>query len=126
MSGGDNGRGKNQMKVIQAVIEKATTGTTIISNYSGILSSLEGMFKTSLSMDDISQLVKMQLSDMASWNVKSFAVTGTGGSEKTYSAPGDYAYVMYPNEDVVAYAGELVERVIAGEILTQEDITLPE
>ena len=125
VSGGDNGRGKNQMKVIQAVIEKATTGTTIISNYSGILSSLEGMFKTSLSMDDISQLVKMQLSDMASWNVKSFAVTGTGGSEKTYSAPGDYAYVMYPDEDVVAYAGELVERVIAGEILTQEDITLP-
>ena len=114
------------MKVIQAVIEKATTGTTIISNYSGILLSLEGMFKTSLSMDDISQLVKMQLSDMASWNVKSFAVTGTGGSEKTYSAPGNYAYVMYPDEDVVAYASELVERVIAGEILTQEDITLPE
>lgn len=126
VSGGDNGRGKNQMKVVEALIGKLTNGTTIISNYSAILKSLEGMFKTSISTDEISMLVKMQLEDMASWNVQSFAVTGTGGSEKTYSAPGVYAYVMHPNETVVAYAGELADRVIAGEILTAEDMTVPE
>ena len=126
VSGGDNGRGKNQMKVITALIEKMTNGTTIISKYADILDSLEGMFKTSLTMDDISMLVKMQLSDMASWNVQSFAVTGTGGHEKTYSIPGQNAYVMYPNEDVVAYAGELVDRILAGEILTEDDMTVPQ
>ena len=31
VSGGDNGRGKNQMKIVKAVIEKLTNGTTIIS-----------------------------------------------------------------------------------------------
>ena len=126
VSGGDNGRGKNQMKVITALIEKMTSGTTIISKYADILDSLEGMFKTSLTMDDISMLVKMQLNDMASWNVQSFAVTGTGGNEKTYSIPGQSAYVMYPNEDTVEYASELVNRVLAGEILTEDDMTVPE
>ena len=32
LAGGDNARGKNQMKVIKAVIEKATSGTTILTN----------------------------------------------------------------------------------------------
>lgn len=125
VSGGDNGRGKNQMKMVKAVIEKLTTGTTIISNYSSILGSLGGMFSTSMEMDDISLLVKMQLSDMASWNIQSFAVTGVGGSEKTYSIPGEYAYVMYEDENSTAYAAELAARVIAGEILTDEDMKLP-
>ena len=125
VSGGDNGRGKNQMKVIKAVIEKMTTGTTIISKYSAILDSLEGMFTTSMSMEDISKLVKMQLGDMATWNIQSFATTGVGGSEKTYSAPGNYAYVMYQDENVVKYAGKLVQRVLDGEILTQEDMVVP-
>ena len=126
VSGGDNGRGKNQMKVITAVIKKMTTGTTIISNYSAIMSSLEGMFSTNLQTSDISMLVKMQLSDLAAWDVYSYAVVGTGGSEKTYSAPGHTAYVMYPNEKSVEHASELIKRVISGELLTQEDMTLPE
>ncbi len=125
VKGGDNGRGKNQMKVISAIIQKMTSGTTIISKYSSILKSLEGMFKTSVSMDDISLLVKMQLDDMASWNVQSYAVTGTGGRAASYSSPGHKAYVMYPDKDVVAHASELAQKVLNGETLTEEDMVPP-
>ena len=124
VQGGDNGRGKNQMKVISALIDKMTSGTTVISKYSAILKSLSGMFKTSVSTEEISLLVKMQLDDMASWNIKSYAVTGKGGSEKNYSSPGHKAYVMYPNEKEVAHAATLVDRVLAGEILTAADMKL--
>ena len=123
VSGGDNGRGKNQMKMVKAVIEKLTSGTTIISNYSSILGSLGGMFSTSMSMEDISLLVKMQLSDMAQWNIQSYAVTGVGGSERTYSA-GTYAYVMHEDERSTAHAAELAQRVINGEILTEADMKI--
>lgn len=126
VSGGDNGRGKNQMKVIKAVIEKMSNSTTLISNYSNILNSLEGMFTTNFQSKEISELVKMQLGDMATWNIQSFAVIGVGGSEKTYSAPGANAYVMWPNEDVVKYAGELIQKVLNGETLTEEDVKLPQ
>ena len=125
VSGGDNGRGKNQMRVITAIINKATSGTTIISNYTEILASLDGVFKTSVPMEDISALVKMQLDDMATWNIKSFAVTGTGGSEKTYSSPGHRSYVMHPHKYMVNHAKKLAQMVIDGQVLTAEDMKAP-
>ena len=123
LAGGDNARGQNQMKVIKAVIGKMTSGTTIISNYSEIMASLEGMFATSLPMDEISSLVKMQLGDMAQWNVQSFAVTGYNGSDYTYSAPGTKLYVMYPNEEDVAKAQALIDTVFMDGILTEADVS---
>ena len=124
LAGGDNARGQNQMKVIKAVIAKATSGTTIISNYTDIMASLEGMFATSMPMSEISSLVKMQLGDMAQWDVKSFAVTGFDGSEYTYSAPGARAYVMYPNEEMVAKAANIIDRIFADEIITDADLAV--
>ncbi|MBQ8237275.1 MAG: LCP family protein [Oscillospiraceae bacterium] len=123
LPGGDNARGRNQMKVIKAVIGKMTSGTTILSNYSGIMESLEGMFATSLTSDDISELVKMQLKDMAQWNISSFAVTGSDGSEITYSMPGTKVYVMHPDETMVNHGAALVDRILAGETLTEADMT---
>lgn len=122
---GDNDRGKNQMKVIQAVIDKITSGATLISGYSDILKSMEGMFVTSVSMDDISKLVRMQLSDMAQWEIHSFAVTGFGDTQRTYSMPGTGAYVMHPDEKSVAYASELMQKVLDGEILQDSDMQMP-
>ncbi len=125
VSGGDNGRGRNQMKVITAVIQKLSSSTTIISKYSDILKSLEGMFVTDFTSEEISSLVKMQLRDAASWNVQSFAVTGSGDMQETYSAPGQKLWVMRPNTDVVAYASTLVGKVMNGETLTADDMVMP-
>lgn len=125
VSGGDNGRGRNQMKVITAVIEKMTTSSTLIANYAEILGSMEGMFATSFRMEEISNLVKMQLNDMATWNVQSFAVTGRGDSQETYSAPGELLYVMWPNEAAVDHASNLIQKVIDGDKLTEEDMQIP-
>ena len=123
VKGGDNGRGKNQMKVIKALIEKLTTGTTVISKYSEILDSLSGMFTTDISTAEITAFVKMQLDDMATWNIQTFAVTGSGATEKNYS--GSRAYVMKPHEHVVAHASTLVNKVLNGETLTEEDMKAP-
>ena len=125
LSGGDNARGKNQMKVIQAVVDKMTSSTTLISNYSDILKSVEGVLATNFRSDEISALVKMQLTDMTKWDMQSFAVTGTGGYGETYSAPGEELYVMHPNQATVDYASALIERVLKGETLTAEDMKMP-
>lgn len=123
VKGGDNGRGKNQMKVIQALIEKLTTGTTVISKYSEILDSLSGMFTTDITTAEITAFVKMQLDDMATWDIQTFAVTGSGATEKNYS--GSRAYVMKPHEHVVAHASTLVNKVLNGEALTEDDLKVP-
>lgn len=120
-TGGDNGRGQNQMKVITAIIDKLSAGT-VLTNYSDILDSLQGMFVTDMSTKDINTLVKMQLKDRTSWNIHSYAVTGSDGSSTTYSIPKANAYVMYPNEDTVEKATELMEKVLNGETLTDADL----
>ncbi len=122
---GDNARGRHQMQAIEAIIEKVSSGTTVLSRYSEILDSMEGMFSTDMSSEDIASLVRMQLSEPASWNVKSFAVTGKGGSQTTYSIPSKRSYVMYPDETQIAYAKLLIDKVKDGVILTEEDMVVP-
>ena len=122
---GDNARGRHQMQAIEAIIKKVSSGTTVLNNYSAILSSMEGMFATNMSSSEISALVRMQLTDMASWNVKSFAVTGTGSSQKTYSMPTKRSYVMIPDESQIDYARKLVDKVVDGGILSDNDLIMP-
>ena len=66
--------------------------------------------------------MRMQLSDLAKWDVFTYAVTGTGGRAETYSMPGWSLYVMYPNEETVAHATELIDKMVDGETLTENDI----
>ena len=119
---GDRQRGQNQMIVLSAVIQKLSKGT-IILHHSQILDSLQGMFITNMSASEINDLVRMQLSDGAQWNVKTFAVTGGDGSNFTYSMPNMRAYVMYQDAGLVQRSTELVRKVLNGDTLTDADVT---
>lgn len=121
LASGDNARGKNQMKLITAIIEKMTA-ENLVSNYSEILESMKGTFATSVPQEVITNFVKMQLNDMAQWSVVSYAVTGTGASRTTYSSPNFYAYVTLPNQETVDHASDLINRVLSGEILEKDDL----
>ena len=59
---------------------------------------------------------------MSKWEIFTYAVTGTGGSNTTYSMPGFYAYVMYPNEESVQKAQGLINKVLSGEAITQSEV----
>lgn len=120
LDGGDHDRGNNQMKVIKAIIEKATSGTTIITNYSAIMDSIDGMFVMNVPMSLIGEIVKRQLADMSGWNIVSFSVKGEGENLECYSAPGELLYAIRPNESYVSKASALIDKVFAGEILTDE------
>ena len=116
LPGGDRARGINQQAVIDGIIRKATS-PAIITGYSKILSSLNGTFQTNMSDNDIQKLIKMQLNDMASWNITSYSLDGTDGSEYTYSYPTQKLYVMNPIEETVTEAQGLIDKVYAGEML---------
>ena len=120
LKGGDNERGKHQMQVITALIKKATDGNTIISNYSDIMASVEGMFSMDVPVELIGNLMKMQLSDMASWNVVSYSATGFASMEECYSLPGMELSVLKPNQSSVSKAIRLIDMVCEGEFLTEE------
>ncbi len=118
---GDLARGRHQMAVIQAIIDKCSTGA-MLSNYGDVLEGMEGCFGTNLTDDEISSLAKMQLDDLATWNVKSFAVTGEGAMRVTYTVPDQELYVIEANEASVEHAKKLIEMVYNGETITDEDL----
>ena len=111
------------MRVITAIINKLTSGDKdVLMNFGNILNSISEMFVTDMSSDDMNSLIKMQLSDMSSWNIKQFSVTGGDGKEYTYSMPRTKTYVMYQNEELVEHASALIDKVEAGEVLTDSDL----
>lgn len=119
---GDNMRGQNQMRLITAMFKKVTSSPTLIMNYKTILEDLEGYILTNMEADEIDTLVRMQLEDFPEWNIQSYAVTGWGGMDTTYSAPWEELYVTYPYYSTVIQGQDLIDRVLDGEILTDEDV----
>lgn len=90
---GDYQRAKNQMEVIRAVIQKCASSSLLV-NYSSVMNAISGSFETNMPQDQIAKLVKMQLSDMAQWNVTSYTTSGTGMYAETFSMPGQELYVI--------------------------------
>lgn len=118
---GDNARGNHQMEIIKAIVEKMLTGK-MFTRYAEILDSLEGMFNTDMSKEVMAKLIQKQIEEMSRWEIFTYAVTGTGGSNTTYSMPGFYAYVMYPNEESVQKAQVLINKLLSGEAITQSEV----
>lgn len=81
---GDNQRGKNQMAVINGIIDKAIS-PALLTNFTGIINSVKASVQTNMTMDEITSLVKMQLDNPGSWTIKQQAATGTGGLRYCYS-----------------------------------------
>ena len=92
-SDGDNQRGKNQMKVIQAIIEKATS-PSVLAKYQDLLKAVSDNFITNISYDQISSLVQMMQKDGASWNIQTMSATqGSGDTmQPCYSSYGELLY----------------------------------
>lgn len=109
---GDNQRVKNQQAVMEAIIEKTLSSTTLLTRYTSILSSLEGSFQTNIEQDEISELVKEQLNNMSSWNISTNSLTGTGSYGSTYSMGSTQLYIMLPDNDSVSEATALINKVL--------------
>ena len=112
---GDIQRGINQMKVIDAMLDKIKS-PALLTSYSRLLAAVSDNFVTSLSSNQITALVRMQLSDFAAWDIENYSVTGSSSSSThCYSAQGQKLYVMKPDEDSVAGAQALIQSVLSGE-----------
>ena len=123
---GDIQRGINQMKVIDAMVNKLKSPTVLMS-FSKLMDAVSDCFVTSLSQEQISALVRMQLSDLANWDIQSYSVTGSSGkSSQCYSAKGQSLYVMKPDESSVAQAKELIASVLGGEGTVSDTQQTPE
>lgn len=119
-SDGDNQRGKNQMKIINAIMDKMTS-PALLNDFSGLMESLSGSFQTSMTSEQIMALVRKQLDEGGSWNIKSYSVSGYGDKLPVYSMSA-LPYVMIPYEEQVDRAKSLIQMVYDGKVITDADV----
>ena len=107
---GDRQRIKNQQALFSAVLDKVVS-KNIITKYNKLLDSVHGSFVTNIKMSRLTALARMQLSKKIVWNVATNSLSGSDGSNYTYSAPSFKAYVMVPDSSSVMEAHDKIQSV---------------
>lgn len=112
---GDYDRGNNQMKVIQAILNKLTSLKSV-SNYSTIISNVQDSIQTDMKLDTMMKLVNGQLDSGKKFTVTSQEVTGTGstGELTSYAMPSSSLYMIKLDDASVAKASQAIKDVMEG------------
>lgn len=109
---GDRQRTKNQQQVLMAIVDKITS-PAIVTNYASIMDTLSNTFSTTMSSQEISDLIKYQLNSNPKWKMEQYMVNGTGDTLMCAEL-GDAAYVMVPDQSTVTTAKNKINAVLAG------------
>ena len=112
-SEGDRQRTKNQQLVLMGIVEKVTS-PAIVKNYASIMDAMANTFSTTMSSDEISDLIKYQINNNPKWKMEQYMVNGTGDTLMCAEL-GDAASVMVPDQSTVKTAKDKINAVLAGE-----------
>ena len=113
LDGGDNDRGKNQEKVISAIVNKLASLKSV-SNFTSIVNNLQDSVQTNISLDTINALANTQLDSGSKFTVTSQAVTGTGstGQLTSYAMPNSSLYMMKLDDSSVESASQAIKNLM--------------
>lgn len=110
---GDMQRGRNQLEVVKGIFNKITS-PAILTKYSQVLDEIKDCVQSNLSYDDMTNLVKMQLSDRASWQIESFSINVDYKYDYCYSMPGMKLCVGVMSEQSRQQAVNKINSVLNG------------
>lgn len=110
---GDNQRGKDQQKVLTAILNKAMS-PAILSNASALIADVSDSVQTNMTQEEMAKFIKMQLNDGASWTIESVAASGSGDTQACYSSGDQPLYVMWPDEAIVQGISAKMNEILNG------------
>lgn len=107
---GDNQRGKNQEKILTAMIQKACT-PAILKNARAVVEGVSDSVQTNMTSDEIAEFINAQIENPTGWEINSQAVGGTGDTQTCFSSGNELLYVMWPDEDSVKNAAGQIQKL---------------
>lgn len=114
LADGDRDRGRNQQKVIVAIIQKLTS-TEALKNYSDIIQGLQDSLQTNMPIETMMDLVNAQLESGGSYKVNSQDLKGTGQMGlPSYAMPDSNLYMMEIDDSSLATAKSAIQDVMEG------------
>ena len=109
---GDRQRTKNQQQVLMGIVNEATK-PSVITKYASIMDAMANTFSTTMSNEEISDLIKYQINSNPKWKMEQYMVDGTGDTLMCAEL-GDAASVMVPDQSTVKMAKDKINAVLAG------------
>ncbi|MDE6952299.1 MAG: LCP family protein [Erysipelotrichales bacterium] len=116
---GDFARGRNQQRMIAAIIDKICS-PAILTSFSSVLDTISQSVETNFSSTDINALVQMQLTQMPSWDIQTYQIIGDPAMKPCYSSGGVEASVVIPYSTSIDKAREYIDLLMAGETIQTE------
>ncbi|HEW8502524.1 TPA: capsular polysaccharide biosynthesis protein Cps4A [Streptococcus pneumoniae] len=114
LADGDRDRGRNQQKVIVAILQKLTS-TEALKNYSTIINSLQDSIQTNMPLETMINLVNAQLESGGNYKVNSQDLKGTGRTDlPSYAMPDSNLYVMEIDDSSLAVVKAAIQDVMEG------------
>lgn len=114
LADGDRDRGRNQQKVIVAIIQKLTS-TEALKNYSDIIQGLQDSLQTSMPIETMIDLVNDQLESGGNYKVNSQDLKGTGQMGlPSYAMPDSNLYMMEIDDSSLAAVKSAIQDVMEG------------
>lgn len=114
VSGGDMGRGNNQVKVLKALIEKMKS-PKIITKYMSILNAMDGSFNTNIDINDVTKYIEREIKHPKDYDITSYTLDGKTGYDYTYSYRKNKLSVIFPDEESVSKAKNEINKVLGVE-----------
>lgn len=109
---GDRQRAKNQQQVLMGIVNEATK-PSVITKYASIMDAMANTFSTTMSNEEISDLIKHQINNNPKWKMEQYMVDGTGDTLMCAEL-GDAASVMVPDQSTVKIAKDKINAILAG------------
>lgn len=112
---GDDDRGKNQTKVVAALIKKLSSMDSL-ANYQAIIDGLSGSIQTDMPLSTMMDLANSQLDSGSSYQVTSVALAGSGstGVLPSYAMPNAALYMVSIDDNSLAQIKQAMTDVMEG------------
>ena len=108
---GDRQRNKDQAKIMEAIIKKATGSYTILTKYMQILDSCKKYIRINMTQSEIRKIIKMQLAGGYIWDIKKQNITGENSFGQCYSTGSYNVYVLNPDKKSLNKAIDVIKEV---------------
>lgn len=112
-AGGDRERGRNQEKIITALLQKLQQDKTNLTKLDQIFNSIAKNIQTNFTPDDLKYLVQKQLTNFSNWQIESIDVDGKADITSTYTYPEPKHFVWHPYQDTVDKAKAKLQEYLA-------------
>lgn len=114
LSDGDRDRGRNQQKVITAIIRKLTSAEAL-TNFNDILQGIQDSIQTNMPFVTMMNLVNSQLETGGLYSVESTDLTGVGSMDlPSYAMPNSKLYMMEVDENKLQSIKDAMKAIMEG------------